>query len=582
MSRIPQTFIDELLTRIDIVDIVDVSVPLKKKGNNYSACCPFHTEKTPSFTVSQKKQFYYCFGCGASGNAISFLIEHDRFNFVEAVKALAQRVGMEVPLQQGNPEDNQQRKTLYDAMTKANDYYQHQLRHHEAAEAVKDYLKQRGLTGKIAKYFAVGYAPDGWNNISNHLKDFDEQQLLDCGLLTKNDKGKIYDRFRNRIMFPIRDRQGRVIGFGGRVLDDSNPKYLNSPETAIFHKGSELYGMYEALQSNRNLEQLIVVEGYMDVIALVQNDITNVVATLGTATTKQNAEKLFRQAQNIVFCFDGDKAGRVAAWRALENILPILEDELSISFMFLSEGEDPDSMVREQGKSGFVDALEQATPLSSFLLHNLSEQTDVDTLDGRSRLVKLAEPMIKQIPGKIFQQLLITELAKRVQMNANELRDILGLQPLSTNTRPTFVKKPKLDNQPPTLMQQAISLLIQYPELSNNFDRSINYQSFQLAGTDILTKLLELLKNDPTLNTAALLEYWRNSKIGHLLAKLAMREILLNDNNITDEFNAIMNRLCVLNNEHQLSVLQQKASTGELDEKDKQAYLALLNKQKTS
>ena len=583
MARIPQTFIDDLLTRVDIIDVIDKRVPLKKTGSNYSARCPFHNEKTPSFTASARKQFYYCFGCGASGNAIGFLMQHDNLSFIEAIEQLAQHVGMTVPVETSSNQDNDERRQLYTIMQRANDFYQQQLRQHPDAEQGKVYLKKRGLSGQIAKTFQVGFAPAGWNNLQQHLQDVPTDKLIACGLLIKNDKGKVYDRFRNRIMFPIRDRQGRVIGFGGRVLGDDTPKYLNSPETAIFHKGTELYGLYEALQANRQLEQILVVEGYMDVIALAQHEVLNTVATLGTATTKANAERLFRQANNITFCFDGDAAGRNAAWRALENILPLLEDGLNIHFMFLPEGEDPDSMVRQLGKAKFTELLTTAMPLSIFLLNHLGDNCDLNSLDGRSRLVKLAEPLIKQIPGKVFQQLLLIELAKRAQMDENQLRALLGIENIPTATSTAAPKKP-IDPQKPSLMQRAISLILQYPESVKYIKNPNDYQILELPGAPILLKCLDLLINDPTLSTGALLEYWRDEAIAPQLAKLAMRKLegleRLSSEQIGIELEATLERLSFTAKEQKLANLHRQYAAGELDQAGKQTYSALLTEQR--
>jgi DNA primase len=571
MAKIPQTFIDDLLTRINIVDVVDKAVPLKKTGANHSARCPFHNEKSPSFTVSQSKQFYYCFGCGASGNAIGFLMQHDHMGFVDAIRHLAGQVGMQVPLED-NPDDSQGRRQLYTVMVQASEYYQAQLRTHTPAI---DYLKARGLDGKIAKKFQLGYSPEGWDTLRSNLTDIDNDKLLACGLEVKNDKGRIYDRFRDRIMFPIRDRQGRTIGFGGRVLSDEKPKYLNSPETDIFHKGSELYGLYEAQQANRQLTQLIVVEGYMDVIALAQFGIDNVVATLGTATTKQNAERLFRYCSNIVFCFDGDKAGRAAAWRALENILPLLDDGLNVRFMFLADGDDPDNLVRNEGVTAFQQAVEHATPFSQFILTRLGQDADLATVEGRSRLTKLAEPMIKQIPGKVLQQLLLDELAKRAQMDAAGLRDIYGMKPLRIS-KPNIRQPIQSSGVATTPMQQAMALLVQHPNLAKTVENPHKYAQLSLAGTDLLVEVLEKLTDAPNLTTGAFLERWENGNTRDLLAKLATREILLPTENLATELLALLKKLLTLDAEAKLSVWQQKMASGELSADEKRAYQALL------
>jgi DNA primase len=351
-EQIPRDFIDQLLNRVDIVDFIDSRITLRKKsGNNFFACCPFHNEKNPSFSVSQPKQFYYCFGCGAHGNAIDFLMQYDRLNFPEAIEALAKQVGMEVPKQSISPQQAEKaaaQQSLYELLAQVAKFYQSQLRTHNRAI---EYLKQRGVSGEIAKSFAIGVAPQGWDNLLQKIGQHAKQALLEVGMLIKKEEGGCYDRFRDRIMFPIHDRRGRIIGFGGRIIDQGEPKYLNSPETPLFQKGHELYGLYQALQANRQLERIIVVEGYMDVIALFQHDITYAVATLGTATSSSHIERLLRHTAEIIFCFDGDQAGRSAAWRALQVTLPLMRDGIQVRFLFLPEGEDPDSLVRTNLKN---------------------------------------------------------------------------------------------------------------------------------------------------------------------------------------------------------------------------------------
>jgi DNA primase len=401
-GRIPQSFIDELLARIDIVEVIDTRVPLKKAGREYKACCPFHGEKTPSFTVSQVKQFYHCFGCGEHGTAITFLMDYEHMDFVEAIEDLAHRAGLEVPRETGGDSTHApSTKPHYALLERISSYYQEQLRSHPQAGHAIEYLKQRGLTGEVAARFKIGFAPPGWENLANALNADSATQklLLELGLTVQRDDGKgAYDRFRDRVQFPIHDRRGRTIGFGGRVLDDSTPKYMNSPESAVFHKGQELYGLYEARKTVRKLERILVVEGYMDVVALAQFDINYAAATLGTATTPEHLERLFRTVPEVVFCFDGDRAGREAAWRALENTLPVLTDGREARFLFLPEGEDPDSLVRKIGKDTFEQRIASATHLSDFFFERLSAQLDIDSIDGRARLVNLAKPLLARMP----------------------------------------------------------------------------------------------------------------------------------------------------------------------------------------
>jgi DNA primase len=398
-GRIPQHFIDELLARIDIVDIIDAYVPLKKAGRNHQACCPFHDEKTPSFTVSQPKQFYHCFGCGANGTAISFLMEYLHMGFIEAIEDLASRAGLEIPrdtVQTSNT--NNQSSELYELMEIVTGYYSKQLRNHPQAETVITYLKNRGISGEIAAEYELGFAPPGWDNLLSELGGSDESQkrLLKIGAIIENDRGGYYDRFRDRLTFPIRDQRGRAIGMGGRVLGDDKPKYLNSPETPIFHKGRELYGLFQARKTLKEVDSLFVVEGYMDVIALAQFGIRNAVASLGTAATPEHMEKMFRITNKIVFCFDGDEAGNKAAWRGLENSLPLLKDDKQVYFMFLPAGEDPDTFVQNKGKEAFLDANLQ-TPLSEYLFDYLGKGMNLESLEDQASMAKVTLPYVGKL-----------------------------------------------------------------------------------------------------------------------------------------------------------------------------------------
>lgn len=453
-GRIPQTFIDDLLARVDIVDVVDSRVKLKKTGRNYSACCPFHKEKTPSFTVSPDKQFYYCFGCGASGNAVGFVMDFDHVDFPVAVDNLADTQGMEVPKELGSQSRRPDYSELYKLMTQSADYYQEQLKKAPDAQRVVNYLKQRGLDGQTCKNFGIGFAPEGWSNLQKLLcsshgtsssdgKRRDEMngnekedQLVKTGMLVENEDTKNrYDRFRDRIMFPIRDSRGRIIAFGGRVLGDAKPKYLNSPESPIFHKGRELYGLYEAKKSNRSLERILVVEGYMDVVALAQLGITNAVATLGTATTLEHMQRLFKTVAEVVFCFDGDDAGRKAAWRALESTLPNMQDGRQARFLFLPQGEDPDTMVRQEGSEQFLLRIQnQALSLDTFLFKELEDGLDLHTMDGRARLTKLAKPYLGKLPDGIFKQLILQKLSELTGLDMARLEAHLETEPAKAQT----------------------------------------------------------------------------------------------------------------------------------------------------
>ncbi|MEN6586243.1 MAG: DNA primase, partial [Sulfuricella sp.] len=425
---IPQSFIQDLLNRLDVVDVVERYVPLKKAGANYMACCPFHNEKSPSFSVSPTKQFYHCFGCGAHGTAISFVMEYQGLGFVEAVEELARSAGMTVPQEAGGEKQRPSQSTeLADLMLQATRYYRDQLK--RAPQAI-EYLKQRGLSGEIAARFGVGYAPAAWQNLAEIFHDYSSKTLVQAGLVIEGENGKRYDRFRDRIMFPILNQRGTVIGFGGRVLGQGEPKYLNSPETPLFEKGQELYGLYQARKAIREAGRVLVVEGYMDVVALAQHGIEYAVATLGTATTPTHVQKLLRQSDSVVFCFDGDAAGRKAAWRALENSLGQVVDGKNLSFLFLPQGEDPDSYVRSAGKAGFESLLAEAVPFSRFLLRELTAQVDMQTQEGRARLLQLARPLLQQVAAPALSLMLRKRLAELAGISQAELEDLYQIQPI--------------------------------------------------------------------------------------------------------------------------------------------------------
>ncbi|HVT62644.1 MAG TPA: DNA primase, partial [Legionellaceae bacterium] len=406
---IPREFIDELLTRIDLVELIDGYIPLKKRGQNHLACCPFHHEKTPSFNVIQKKQFYHCFGCGASGNAISFIMNYLHQPFPQAIETLATKAGMQMP-QAHLPERQKQHTSLYHVLQKVSEYYQQQLRH--ATQTAIAYLKNRGVNGEVAKLYQIGYAPEGWHTLEQWLPKH-RNELLSTGMLIQKDHQKTYDRYRHRIMFPIHDRQGRIIGFGGRAIaPDQQPKYLNSPETILFQKSRELYGLYQILQRQPHLQSIVIVEGYLDVIALAQYDIHYAVATLGTATSAYHIQILSKYTQTLCFCFDGDQAGRQAAWRALENCLTYLEPGLQAYFVFLPEGHDPDSFVRKEGKAAFEAYLKTALPLHRLFFETLLKDLDINDLPGKSRLIHVAKPYILKMPDGPYKTLLIEELGR--------------------------------------------------------------------------------------------------------------------------------------------------------------------------
>ncbi len=576
-GKIPQQFIDDILARTDIVELIDSRVPLKKAGKDFQACCPFHSEKTPSFTVSQSKQFYHCFGCGAHGTAIGFLMEYDNLEFVEAVQELADNLGLEVPREDsgGTPQKPAvDTKALFAITEQASLFYQKQLREHAKKNEAVDYLKQRGLSGQIAKRFALGFSPDEWRAVNAALgkDDISRKQLAEVGLLIQKNAGDYYDRFRHRIMFPIRDLRGRVIGFGGRILpgnEEQNakqPKYLNSPETPLFHKGKELYGFYEACQANRKLERLLVVEGYMDVVALAQHGITYAVATLGTATTPEHIERMFRKVENLVFCFDGDRAGRDAAWRALENALPTLKEGRQIRFLFLPDGEDPDSLVRTEGSDAFSQRLNQAHTLSQYLFDQLSQDCDTSSIDGRARLAESAKPLLKKLPEGSFLNMMIAELAQQTRSDVNVLSTEITGKPLSSNSITPTAQTIKTNIAPaqrgPSLVRKAITALLHMPQLSKSLDDIIWLKDIDQAGIKLLIDLLELLRQRPHLSTAGILEHWRDTEHGKHLAKLAAQPVLIDDQGLQAEWQDTIASLQFAADRAQLERLEERDRLG--------------------
>ena len=558
-ERIPQSFIDDLVSRTDIVDLIDSYIQLKKTGSNYSARCPFHDEKTPSFTVSPDKQFYHCFGCGAHGTAIGFLMDYERLGFLDAIEVLANRAGMQIPRTKTLSQESHS-STDYELLEQCNAYFQRQLRNHQNAI---DYLKQRGLTGETAKRFNIGFAPPGWNNLLDNLGKTtqQQQQLLELGLIVKNDQNKQYDRFRNRVIFPIRDTRGRTIAFGGRVIDSNeSPKYLNSPESAAFHKGKELYGLWEAKQAHRRLDKILIVEGYMDVVMLGQQGINYAVATLGTAATANHVERLFRNTNEIIFCFDGDQAGRTAALRALQHTLPAMKEGHQARFMFLPDGEDPDSLVQQVGSEGFEELILKSMTLSEFFFHHLKEQTNVKTMDGRARLVELARPLLNTIPEGVYKLMLADELAKIAKMETTTLKSNLGISGQSPN-QPLRQASAKGGAQTP--MSRAITLLLQQPKLASEISTPNWLDQCKIPGANLLLSLIEILHERPNLTTAGLLEMWRDSEHGPSLFKLARKEILTPENGLAHEFLGALNRIQENHAEQRAEYLLQK-EPGEL------------------
>ncbi|OCH07352.1 DNA primase [Aliivibrio fischeri] len=580
-GHIPRSFIDELLNRHDIVDIIDARVKLKKQGKNYGACCPFHNEKSPSFSVSQEKQFYHCFGCGVHGNAIDFLMEFDRLEFVEAIEELASMLGLDVPREQrsgfnapssGPTANSEQKRSLYDLMGGISQFYRSQLKSAANIHAI-NYLKDRGLSGEIVQKFGIGYIADEWELVKNNFgRDKASQDaLVSGGMLIESDNGRRYDRFRGRVMFPIRDRRGRVIGFGGRVIGEGTPKYLNSPETPIFHKGKELYGLYEALQAYKDLPQALVVEGYMDVVALAQYGVDYAVASLGTATTGDHMQLLFRQTSTVVCCYDGDRAGREAAWRAMEQALPYLNDGRQLKFMFLPDGEDPDTYIRQYGKEAFEQEIANAESLINFMFRTLVDQIDTSTREGKAKLTTLAVPLIDKVPGGTLRLYLREQLGKTLGiLDESQLQQLISKQGA---VEPKHLAQPEIKR---TAMREVITLLLQNPELAQLVPDLESVKEIPLPGLSLFLQLLESCRHNPHITTGLLLEHWRGDKNEKLLSRLAAWELPIDQDNIQDVFMDSLDSVLAQCINQQIESLQTKERTLGLSVEEKRELLALM------
>jgi len=570
-GRIPREFIDELLVRVDIVDLIDSHVPLKKAGTNFVARCPFHTEKTPSFSVNRKKQFFHCFGCGVSGNAISFLMEFNHLDFVEAVEDLATFVGIDVPREsigykQGQKKDDL--NDLYLVMDQIAAFYVEQLRNSSEGKKAVEYLKNRGIGGDCAGEFMLGYAPDEWKVLASR---FDQKSLIDVGMLVNNENGQIYDRFRNRIMFPIRDKRARIIGFGGRVLDDSLPKYLNSPETALFHKGREVYGLYELLEKNAKPPRILLVEGYMDVINLVQVGIYYAVAALGTAASQAHLELLFRFSSELVLCFDGDKAGREAAWRAMEPAFLSLKDGRQIRVMLLPQNQDPDSLVREEGGAGFSERVQAAQSLSDYFFGYVSEGLNLSEIEARAQLVSKAKVYLEKLPDGVFREMMFARLK---ELSGFPSLDIL-------QNAPTLVSKPdrpkRRENGWLSSARVAIALLLQNPGLAEIVEqKEIDWTGLEFPGIDLFKNILQVIFENKPANVAVLVELYRGADLESAVKTLALLDLSALDSEIESTFSDALDRLLAQAKETGVERLLAKEKINGLDKKEKEVLLRML------
>jgi DNA primase len=576
---IPQSFIQDLLNRVDIVDVVESYVPLKRAGSNFAARCPFHTEKSPSFTVSQTKQFYHCFGCGAHGTAISFLMEHQGMGFIDAVKDLAGRVGMTVPEQAPDPrrqEKAEAAEDLTEVTLRAAQFYKAQLK---TTERAISYLKNRGLTGEIAARYGLGYAPDGWQSLEAVFPDYQAKALNEAGLVILSDEGRRYDRFRDRIMFPIHNPRGVIIGFGGRVIDQGEPKYLNSPETPLFEKGRELYGLFQARAAIRDAEKVVVVEGYMDVVALAQYGIGYAVATLGTATTPWQVQKLLRQSENVIYCFDGDAAGRRAAWRALENSLAQLQDGKQVRFLFLPAEHDPDSYVRAHGKEAFEALLGKAPALSEFLVTELTSRVDMRTAEGRAKFLQDAKPLVKQVAAPMLSLMLrkqIAELAGIAQSELDRNFEIKAVSRSQVSERRNAVK--------PSLARQLSEMLVFRPilaaladpvQLSRQIDSTAGDSS--PAEMQLLASLHALCLSRPDTRTVA--EHFRDGPLEMLVRETelgSLRWAELEEEALKTEFEQTWGKFQLLTKTAELKALTEKSKRAQLTEEEKLRFKELV------
>lgn len=586
MARIPQQFIDEIIARADIVEVIGARVQLKKAGREYKACCPFHAEKTPSFWVSPEKQFYHCFGCGQHGTVISFLMEHDHMAFPEAVEELATRLGLEVPRAAGAEAPRRAEESLYELMERVTRFYRESL----AREArASDYLARRGLNEQTLERFAIGYAPNAWNELLRRFggNDAARRALADCGLIIERERGqpregeRHYDRFRDRVMFPIRDARGRVIAFGGRIIDAGEPKYLNSPETALFHKGRELYALYETRRARAQLRRLLIVEGYMDAVRLHQAGIEYAVATLGTATTPEHLRRLFRLVSTVVFAFDGDRAGRSAAWRALQQALPEAREGREIRFLFLPEGEDPDSLVGREGREAFEARLGGALPLSEYLVRELTQEADLTHADGKARFATLARPLFLKVPEGVFRELLLERLAGVVGLTAERLQGLWLPGAPAAAPPPAPLRRGRTASSAGrgSLVRQGIVRLLHHPQIAAEVSASerAGLMGSSEPGVELLGALIDDLQAHPAQIPAQVIERWAGREGGEAFPKLLERETVVQDAAAAAaELRAALGKLARQAAAGRLKALEDKSRTGPLTSEEMEEFQSIM------
>ena len=533
-GRIPETFINDLLGRVDIVDVIGSRIQLKKSGPNHKGLCPFHDEKTPSFNVNEDRQTFHCFGCEAHGTAIGFLMDYDNLTFLEAVENLASMAGMEVPREAGRgPKPDTE---LYDVLQAAARRFQQWLRGDHAAAAVA-YLRDRGVSGEVARDFGIGLAPPGWDAVKTALSSYGEQKLIDAGLLARGESGRVYDRFRERIVFPIRNTRGRVIGFGGRVYGDGQPKYINSPETEVFRKGRELYGLYEARRAQRGLDSVVVVEGYMDVVALAQHGVANAVATLGTAIGQAHFETLYRHVNLVVCCFDGDDAGRGAAWKAVDAAFPVLAETRQLKFVFLPEGDDPDTIVRERGEAHFRTLIDAAVPVGEYFLDHLQEGLDLDQADGRALLAELAAPHVRRLPPGSLQEILVNDLAARARIDPSAMARSMGAAWGSGGDQPPMGPRRAADRQE-LGNKRLLHYVVQYPKLMDDLDPGVRAKLADPGDTSLLADVVRHLAEEPGMDTGTLVGLFVGRGGYDELVALAEEETLLTQEALVPDLEA--------------------------------------------